>query len=147
MQGFVNLINFYFGNIRRLTYQMFTLRKGIILRKKKCSFWIYGSNKFKKQVRAGSRLPPCAIPSSFKNSPGNPSGNWGNQLLDFWGRNVVPGFSNIVFVQLISPGSSCLLFTSWSAKILHLAKGVDCRHKSVSAWTFLLCTNAFVTDA
>lgn len=34
MQGFVNLINFYFGNIRRLTYQMFTLRKCIILRKK-----------------------------------------------------------------------------------------------------------------
>lgn len=82
----------------------------------------------RKSQKVGMRpcFPLFSIPS-FNNCPYCPHvhGEWGEQVLAFWERNVVQFLPDKGFWLLIVP----FLF-SWCSKCCQLMKGLDCRQPS-----------------
>lgn len=95
MQWFANLINPYFSHdTTNRTYPMFKLRKCIILRKKTRSFWFWWQEHVSK---------------SWDRAMFTSSGNWEEQLQDFWERNV--SFLSVLGIWLLNnPPLSCFWF-------------------------------------
>ncbi len=94
-----------------------------------------------KKVGTRPCLPLCGIPSSFYNSL-QTSGDWGDKLLKFRNRNVVPFLSNTGFLGLL-----CRIFLFMMHQMFSMGERSGLQAGHLSTRILLLRSHDVVIDA
>ncbi len=99
-----------------------------------------------KKVGTRPCLPLCGIPSSFYNSL-QTSGDWGDKLLKFRNRNVVPFLSNTGFSCSTVLGLLCRIFLFMMRQMFSMGERSGLQAGHFSTRILLLRSHDVVIDA